>query len=446
MSDTTRREDLCEAAPTATEDFADACEIAGQALQDLSEHDQALETLMQIPLSATAMLNMNTRSGGTQELPAGLRAAGAHYAAGQADEEVPGAKEQKPKKGHRRGRIALIVIFVVAALAAAAVALGIYFWPQLQPKPDAAVATEVLEADPDIMDGFAVNDYVEESPYELSDVEVTSMTQADDGSFTLDVTATVANESFESDLTGTLLVARADRQDSFPDLAGATPDDAGWVGTVLQATATTRAIAPVTHDPAFPDGFAPTFDAAAQTCTFASSTEYTFWFGADTVSKPVTYTFDGNAWLRSEGEATSTVTYNGAALEGDYSPTNADASSIASFSISNFDPASNTFAVTYRAVSPGLASDAVSGVISCTISPAEPGDTTSGYVQVDGAVYTFAGEGSSSGGEGSARIQGVFGLDGTLIISMSCDYTRRPLLFGEPTNETMEIAGTLVHN
>lgn len=443
MSDTTRRDDTSAAAPTATARFADACEVAGQALQDLHEHDQALETLTHIPLSATAMLNMGTRSGGTQELPAGLRAAGAHYAA--QEEDAGAAKEEKAVKKRHRGRVALIAFFAIAAVAAAAVALGIYYWPQLQPKPDTAVATEVLGADADVMDGFAVNDYVEESAYELSDVEVTSMSEADDGSFTLDVTATVANESFESDLAATLLVARAEQQDSFPDLAGATADEAGWVGTVLQATATTRAIAPVTHDPAFPDGFAPTFDAAAQTCTYAASTDYTFWFGVDTVSTPVTYTFDGNAWLRSEGEATSTVTYNGSALEGGYTPVNVDASSVASFTISNFDAASNTFAVEYRAVAPGITSDAVSGVISCTIAPSEPGDTTSGYVQVDGMAYTFAGEGSSSGGEGTARVQGVFGLDGTLIISLSCDYTRRPLLFGETTNETMEIAGALEH-
>lgn len=447
MSDTTHRDEqeTRELAPTATTAFADACEVAGQAMLDLHEHDQALETLAHIPLSATAMLNLNTRSGGTQELPAGLRpmdapSVEAPDAAATPSGEVAG----KPRR--RWVRRALAVIASVAVVAAAVAAFVVLVLPELMAEPDEAVVTEILAADPDIMDGFAVNDYVQETPYELSDVTVTGLTKGDDGAFTVDATATVVNESFESDVTATLLIARADDKDRFPDLAHAQEDASGWAGTVLQATASTKAIAGVTFDPAFPEGFAPTFDAAAQTCTFTASTEYSFWFGADTVSTPVTYAFDGNAWLRSEGERTSTVTYDGTALQGDYAPTDVDAASVASFTISNFDPATNTFAVEYRAVAPGLGSSAVSGVISCSISPAEPGDTTGGYVQVDGAVYTFAGEGSSSGGEGTAYLQGVVGLDGTLVISLTCDYTRRPLLFGEPTNETMEIAGTLMHS
>ena len=60
-------------------------------------------------------------------------------------------------------------------------------------------------------------------------------------------------------------------------------------------------------------------------------------------------------------------------------------------------------------------------------------------------MYTFAGDGSSSAGDGAAHIEGeVFGLDGgELFFDFSGDYTKPAFLFGNPTNETMSILGTV---
>lgn len=438
---------------TATGAFADACELAAIAAQDLHEERQALASLEHVPAATTAMLTAATRSGGTQELPASLRAAAlseAEASSAAAPNGVQGAGDEQDgtadaaRSGRTRRRFAVIV--ALTALVAVAVAAGIWWVAGRISVPDAAAVEQALAADPDIMDGFVANDYVEQADYQLSDVSVYATQAADDGSVLVDATATLANESFESDVTATLLFARASDRDRFPELAHAAVSSSGWAGAVLSASATTQAIAGVNRDPDFADGFDPTFDAASQTCTYTATTEYDLWFGKTTVQTPYTYAFDGTAWVRTAGTSTSSFTYDAAALEGAYAPADGNAGSVQSFKLANVDTASGTFTVEYRIAAPGFGSSAITGVIDCTLAQAEPTGATKSYRQVDGSVYTFTGEGTSSGGAGTAKLEGVLGLDGTIAISFAGDYTRTPLLFGEPSDETMELSGTLARS
>ena len=436
-ADVTGRADTCVLASTATPAFADACELAAIALQDMREYDQALDSLTNIPPSATAMLTQGTRSGGTQELPASLRPDAVEDAQ---DPDTSDAQATKPVVSRKRLiAIGAAVVALVAIVAAAA------FMPSLFGQPDAAAVAEVLKSNADFMDGFAANDYVEPSAYALSDVAITACEQDDDGSMIVDATAMLENASFESACTVSLKFARDGQQERYPDLQGADAGATGWVGAVLQATADTRAIAGVTVDPEFPEGFAPAFDDTAQTCTYTAEQSYEFWFGSNKVQTVYTYVFNGEAWTRSAGVPSAAVAYDSAAILGDYVPHAGDAASLEAFRITNFDAGSGAFAVEYRATAPGFVNDSVSGVFQCTLVQSDPTDATRAYQQTDGSIYAFSGEGSSSGGAGTASIEGSFGLDGTIFVALSIDYTHTPLLFGTPTDETMTLEGTLAH-
>ena len=423
---------------TGTPSFADACERAALAVQDMRERDQAMETLL-MPAATTAVLTEATRSGGTQEMPASLRVAAQQAATTPTEASEDAVPSEAPRFPRRR-------VLIVAGAAVALVLIGLAAWWGISSltRVDATVVAQVLEADSAFMDGFASDDYVEPSPYALEDVQVVSVQTDDDGSSLADVTARLENESFSSEVSATVKLARSSERARYSELKNAPATDSGWSGAVIASSATTRAIAGVTVDDEFPDGFDPTFDAAAQTCTYTAERTFDLWFAASTVSTPYTYTFDGTAWARSEGASERTVTYDAAALEGAYAPGDGDTGALTDVTLLGFDEQSGTFAIEYRASTPGFGTASVSGTLQCTLAPAEPTDDAAAYRQVDGQSYTFAGEGTSTGGAGTASITGVVGLDGNLVVSLSIDYTEEPFLFGSPSDETMTVAGVLV--
>ena len=237
----------------------------------------------------------------------------------------------------------------------------------------------------------------------------------------------LANEFFESDCTATLSFARASRADEYPDFDHVERDEgAAWIGYVAEASAETRALAGVSHDPEFPEGFDPSFDAESQTCAFTKEEPLDLWFGTRTVSTPYTYSFNGRAWTRAAGEAESSLAISPGALDGAYGSGEGDAVRMGAFKVVNFDAADNTFTIEYRASTSGLSPQTISGVISCTLegSPAEEGRET--YRQSDGYVYAFHGQGTSTGGEGTSQIEGYLGSSTGRSSSSSRATTRSP--------------------
>ena len=422
---------------TGAPSFADACERAALAVQDMRERDQAMETLL-MPAATTAVLTEATRSGGTQEMPASLRVA-AQQAAVPAETPEDAAPPEVSRFSRRR-----VLIAVGAAIALVLIGLAAWWGISSLTRVDATVVAQVLEADSSFMDGFASDDYVEPSPYALEDVQVVSVQTDDDGSSVADVTARLENESFSSEVSATIKLARSSEKTRYSELKNAPATDSGWAGAVIASSATTRAIAGVTVDDEFPDGFDPTFDAATQTCSYTAERTFDLWFAASSVSTPYTYTFDGTAWARSEGASERTVAYDAAALEGAYAPGDGDTGALTDVTLLGLDEQAGTFAIEYRASTPGFGAASVSGTLQCTLAPAERTDDAAAYRQVDGQSYTFAGEGTSTGGAGTASITGVVGLDGNLVVSLSIDYTEEPFLFGSPSDETMTVAGVLV--
>ncbi|MBM6952511.1 hypothetical protein [Enorma phocaeensis] len=423
--------------------FADACERASIAEQEMRERDEAIRSLAGQP-STTWTLPGGSRSvTGTQKMP-----------------KVPEASADEPKPaGHdgdsaevteSRTRRNVIVGVIAAVAVVAAIAIGGFFvmgGPALFAQVSVADVERTLEADADFMDGFASNDYVTPSAYDLSNVEIVNTGEGQDGSVTVQATALLTNESFESDCSVTLLFVRAGDASSFAqfsDIEAAGLDRAAWVGVVLDSSAATRAISGVTEDAEISGDFTPTFDEASQTCTFTTETSYDLWFGTRSVQTPYTYSFDGDAWTRSQGDAQSSVSYSSDALVGEYTSQGGDATRMTAFRVTNVDAAAGTFVVEYQATPSGFGSEAISGVITCTISAVTATDAARGYRQADGYAYAFTGDGSSTGGDNTAHIEGYLGLDGAIVFDFTGDYTRMPFLFGDPTNESTEIAGTVV--
>ena len=427
----------CRPAATATSTYAAACELVAIALLDIAEYDQAVGSLTQVLPVVTAAYTQDGRDGWTQAIPQAAGSGSPLDAAGD-----------KPRRRVNRAAVAAVVVVLalVAAVGAFFVLDGPGYIASMAAEVDEAAVSSVLEANTTLMAGFASNDYVAQTPYALSDVRIESADRQEDGSVTVDATAVLSNESFVSDCVLQLSFVHSSQLDRFPSIQGvehAESPDGEWTGTLLSSTATTRAIAGVTVDPDFGDGFAPTFDEASQTCTFTASSGMELWFGAWSYATPYTYTFDGTAWTRAAGDATSTFAYNADAIAGSYAAGASDSARLTSFKIVNFDTESGTFTLEYKATSTGFNPQAISGVISCAMSVSEGSEGSGDFSQADGYVYTFAGDGSSSAGDGAAHIEGVFGLDGELFFDFSGDYTKPAFLFGNPTNETMSISGTV---
>lgn len=436
-------------APTATPAFAEACEICAVAVQDEREREQAIKSLETRPSTTWTMPGGSRAVTGTQEMPA-VKATAREATPAPAPAPGPEAEAAEDTGGPsfiRRhllaGIIAAVAVVVVIAVGAV-VALDI---PGYFQEVDVADVERVLAADDTFMAGFASDDYVSPSTYELSDVAISTTAEGEDGSVTVDATATLANESFESACAVRLLFVHAADAATNPAFEDVSTDDfkgSEWVGVVLTSDADTRAIAPVTRDPEIQGTFSPTFDEESQTCTFTSASDVTLWFGTRATSTTYTYTFDGEVWTRTVGEPASTLTIDADELVGVYTAQSGDTGRIGALRITNVDATQATFTIEYQATPPGFANGTVSGVISCTISVVDASGDARGYRQADGNAYAFSGEGSSTGGGNTAHIEGYLGLDGTIIFDLSVDYTNMPLLFGEPTAETMQVAGTMV--
>lgn len=417
-------------AATATPTYADACAQASEALQDLLEHNLAMTSLTSVLPRQDAPLYRAGRDGSTQAMPRVL----------EVDPPRPADDDPAPQRPRVSRRTAL-VLAVVACAVGAFFAFG---GPALFSQVTEADVERVLAADPSFMDGFASNDYVTPSAYELSDVRITQTQTDADGAVVVDATATLANESFSSDCLVILKFARAQDADRIPDLAGAQRiEGETWVGAIVQSSATTRAIAPVTSDPEFPQGLDVTFDAEGQTCSFESAATDELWFGVRMTIVPYTYSFDGESWSRSAGDASSSFALNADALAGAYAPSGSGAGAFSTFTVRGVDAGAATFTIEYKASSGGLAPQTVTGVIDCSITIEPDGDSS--LRQPDGYVYAFTGEGTSSGGVGSSKIEGAIGLDGTLVVDATVDYTRPAFLFGSASDEQLAISGALAH-
>ena len=244
----------------------------------------------------------------------------------------------------------------------------------------------------------------------------------DDGSVLVDAEAVLTNEFFKSECLVHLIFVHASQADRYPsmqDAETATSPDGEWLGTLSQSSATTRAIAGVTNDPDFPEGFSPTFDEASQTCSYTGvgALRHVVWLAQDL--DPV-YLYIRWADLdeerrRGDGGVLLQRRRAGGLLLRSRRRRRAHGILAGSW----LDASTGAFSIEYKATSSGFNPQTISGVIACQMTSEAAGEGSGSFRQADGFVYAFSGDGQSSGGDGAAHIEGVLGLDGAASCSIS---------------------------
>lgn len=430
-------------------DAADACEAASRALAEAARAEGARTRVIggsetqseAAPTEHLAAQQTRTKALGSGMMRArreGLRQSEAEELAARAADRVREA----------RSRRFVVVGAVCAALALVLVAVGVACSSLGAGKgPTSRDVAAVLEADADFMAGFAEDDYVTPTPYRLRDVEIAGEERGPDGIWNVAATATLENESFSSACEVELSFAPARDADQYPELFSDVPEDASgsaWIGVVDEAQAETRATAGVDHDEEIgADDFAPTFDAQRQTCTLTVTEATELWFGTSEEAQTYAYAFDGVRWQRRLAEDVVRSASFGE-LAGSYAGSEGDAAAFTTFAVEDVDAEAGTFTLVYERRATSLLGDnAVSGTLACSVTSTTATPSTEEYAQADGRVYTFAGTGTSSGGNGAATVEGTLTPNYGMRFTLKADYTKEPFLFGDAEPATLTVTGVV---
>lgn len=431
------------------------CEECALAFEDELDHRLALDALANATVvmasipgsSVQPHMDFNSQlAGSTQVFSTGLL--NAVDSASLVSQEEPSEEQKANQAVVRRRRIMAALLLVLILVAS----FGAYDFFQrggfaLFEKVTHEMVVSALEESPDVLAGFASNDYVEQDAYTVSDVEILGETEHNDGSVTVDVSYKLDNKFFSSDAEATVDFVRVKDIQFHKDFAGvAIPDDAldtDWISRIEILNNKTRAVTSITHDDDAIGEFNPTFDEEDQTCAYSYSESSKTWLSETKDTYNYTYSFDGNRWARDKFDGPqTTVTYRG--IEGPYTPGIGDSGQFNSFRISNLDSSAGTFTISYNKDASSLNNDAIYGEIYCTISREAPTSNYASYKQEDGFVYSFTGTGTSSSGAGTATIYGLFTTDNGFIFDFNGDYTYKPFIFGEEKNDSIALSGSFV--
>lgn len=440
--------------PTDALDHADACELCALATEEQRARQAAMNALAEEPI----LISVSPRtdgslygavpSGDTAAFPTSVLRPRSTAQPEQEASQAPDESEREPKPERPRRSRKPFVIGAVAALLVVLAATTVFFSLggfALFATVDVADVEAVLRADADFMDGFASDDYVEPSSYELADVEIQSEVPSDEGSKLVSVSAVLANRSFESHCALVLEFVRVRDLPAHEEFAGiAIPNDAAdtdWVGRIDEAEAVTRALRGIDFDDEVSEEFSANFDDALQTCSFTTEDVQEFWFADITTTQERSYSFDGTAWVRDElPEPTVTVAYKG--LEGAYEAGTGGASQFTMFKVTDLDETSGTFSIQYEKAASTINGDAIGGELACAISREDAASSYDEYRQPDGYVYAFEGTGTSDAGNGEARITGILTPDKSIVFDFEGDYTYKPFIFGEERPDVIKVSGS----
>lgn len=437
------------AGSTCAVDAADACEAASRALAEAARAEGARTRVIggsetqseAAPTEHLAAQQTRTKALGSGMMRArreGLRQSEAEELAARAADRV---REARSRRFVVAGAVCAALALVLVAVGVACSSLG------AGKGPTSRDVAAVLEADADFMAGFAEDDYVTPTPYRLRDVEIAGKERGSDGIWNVAATATLENESFSSACEVELSFAPARDAGQYPELFSDVPEDASgsaWIGVVDEVQAETRATAGVDHDEEIgADDFAPTFDAQRQTCTLTVTEATELWFGTSEEAQTYAYAFDGVRWQRRLAEDVVRSASFGE-LAGSYAGSEGDAAAFTTFAVEDVDAEAGTFTLVYERRATSLLGDnAVSGSLACSVTSASATPSTEEYAQADGRVYTFAGTGTSSGGNGAATVEGTLTPNYGMRFTLKADYTKEPFLIGDAEPATLTVTGVV---
>lgn len=424
-------------------DDCEACALMTEQERDRLAAERALSTgrTGRAPRSGTsfyAAAEAARRDGApTGHLPVrGARAAGRTGA--------PGTTASGPDAGsrHHLGRGALRALIATAVIAAMAV--GVFLLaggPQLMSGVTAQDVSRALSQNDAFMAGSAADDFVGHSDYRLADVSMAGQSDLPGGIRRVQANAVLENGFFRSSYVLTMDFKRQRDARDESGYTGGTGVKSGfaWVGRIASQQVSTRALRGPTRDSEASDQPLSTdFDEAGQSASLSRTSETDLWFGTSTTEEVRSWTFDGTRWRRAPTDEKHQVSWS-ADLNGEYSP--AAGGRLEEVRISDVDVQAGTFTLSYRISADALGSGAAEGSAECSIR-AEKVSSSSGSAQADGWSYSFAGTGTSDGGDRTARVTGTLGKDFSIEVSVDAGYTKKPLLFGSPTNERVQAQTT----
>ena len=318
-------------------------------------------------------------------------------------------------------RFALSLTAVVAACLLVLPLGGCSSAPDLQAFEDAFAEQEAA-----LLDGVALNDYVEPSDYSFSfDL---SEPETEDGVTSTSGTVTVANKSFQTvyNVSGTY-------------------EDGEFAFSVDQEQ--TTPIAGVDFDDEHDFGDAKSELVGDDACEVTTTQTVETWFATITFDKTYRYEFQndmvGSYWaFAGESVNSSNIQYKDGALDGSYAFTSGSMSegSFDTFEITGFAAVDGTFVVNY-------ANSYASGTAACTIEAVELDEDDLADAQADGTAVADAYQFHFSGTDTSdhdVTIEGYLSADDGTIISDSWLPTSSFSIMGNAQLTYGSVSGTLV--
>lgn len=261
-------------------------------------------------------------------------------------------------------RLACAILGIVASCFLALSLTACSSAPDLQ-----AFQNAFAEQEANLLEGVALDDYVEPSDYSFS-FDLSEPT-TEDGVTSTSGTVTVANDSFQTvyDVTGTY-------------------QDDTYQFSVNEGQ--TTPIAGVDFDNEHDFGDAESELVSDNTCEVTTTQTIDTWFSTISFDKTYRYEFVNDAvgshWsFAGESVNSSNIAYKEGALDGSYSYTSDSMSegSFTTFEISNFNAADGTFTVNY-------ANSYASGTAQCTLETIELDEDSLEQAQNDGTAVADA--------------------------------------------------------
>lgn len=306
---------------------------------------------------------------------------------------------------------ALVIIAIVYVLTSGTLTMG----------QTPATFETGFENDSIVTQGIASDAYVYDSPYQVTSFKAENIQKVDDWKVTADITATIENDNFKTDIQakGTYYDATKSSNALAQELL-----TQGYAFDVVSSTTTPKK--GIDYDKANGlDGVSAPLSDDGTSCTVEVDKANSFWFADSDIDTTYSYTFDGTQWKISGNQTTENYTYK-KDIEGDYT-SKVNASKLSKFTISNLDTEKGTFQIDYALEHSGSGNPvSISGTMNATIDPRETMASTD--EQADGKSYYFEGTGTSSSGDGQAKISGFFttspsGESSIELNDLAADYT-----------------------
>lgn len=281
---------------------------------------------------------------------------------------------------------------LLAALAALALA-GSPALAGCSSGPDESAFREAFAKTEWVSDGAASNNYVKETPYEVTSFELDDLKKVSDGLVEGAFAATIENESFTTQYVGyasALTDEKALNPFTFEVRDMSTTPKKG-IDFIEVNGEEVDVDCELSED--------------ATSCTTEFTDEAQLWFVDSKRTTQATYTFKDNGW--SEKESETTLAFNYHDIDGAYKGKTGDITALSRFEIRDVDAKAGTFTIDYTYDAPkSLFSDAeqITGTLSAVIDT----EARSNNAQSDGISYYFEAKGTSSGGDGQANAAGYF--------------------------------------